>query len=44
MSGKQRDLTGLYVTGLWVFLAGAAVFSIAIEMLKFAALVKWVFS
>ncbi len=41
---KIRDYTNMWIMILILVLVGTAIFSIAIEILKFTALVKWIFS
>jgi hypothetical protein len=44
MSARKKDHGTAIVIGIIVLGIGAAIFGIALEVLKFAALVKWVFT
>jgi hypothetical protein len=42
VADKKRDWTGFWIVAGCLFLVGCAVFGMAIEVLKFVALVKWI--
>ncbi len=41
---KPRDWTNMIIIGFFLMIIGCVIFGMTMEILKFAALVKWVFS